>query len=402
MGMPAPPAVLVSINISQGGIPKRPVKSAQVIVSGLAGDGHDHAKHNTPTQAISLIDLEDLHDLAREGFPVGPGATGENLTVSGLNVDRLGPGDVLQFSGGTTLEITRVRQPCFVLDSIDPQLKLAIRGRCGVLAKVIRTGTLVPGETILLQQSGGAIGEHPERRTGERSRAMPTGVILAGGLSTRMGQAKHALRVGPLETMLEHVRNALQPLCRSIEVVGRAGDPTVQSTIVDRRESCGPLAGIEAALASARNPDGEYLVCPCDLPRITSVVLAQLLAGAGKSLVTVFECAEPTHAQRQHEWRNQSAQLPAGGEVNVVSNRDSEWDSDWHPLPCRIHADALPQIRAALDAGDRSVRLALARMQPQIVKLDPQYAHCLHNVNTPADYQALLAGSRQISDQVQS
>ena len=65
MMVSTPPSV-VSVNISAGGIPKRPVEVAAVTVDGLAGDAHDHDKHNGPHVAISLIDVEDCDDLAAE------------------------------------------------------------------------------------------------------------------------------------------------------------------------------------------------------------------------------------------------------------------------------------------------------------------------------------------------
>lgn len=141
------PTVL-SINTSPGGIPKRPHESIEVTPSGLAGDGHNHEKHNNPLFAVSLIDVEDLDDLRDEGFDVYPGATGENVTVRGLDVDDLDIGDRLRFSGGVEVELTKKRKPCYVLDAISPELKKTIVGRCGFLAKVITPGKLATGETI--------------------------------------------------------------------------------------------------------------------------------------------------------------------------------------------------------------------------------------------------------------
>lgn len=151
--MRSPQAFVVSINISPGGIPKHPIEIGLMLAEGLKDDAHDHEKHNTPLQAISIIDAEDLHDLKREGFDVFPGATGENITVRGLSVDELAAGDRLRLEGGVELELTKKRQPCFVLDSIDPRLKHAIVGRCGFLAKVLRTGTIRRGETIRVVES---------------------------------------------------------------------------------------------------------------------------------------------------------------------------------------------------------------------------------------------------------
>jgi MOSC domain-containing protein YiiM len=146
-------ATIVSVNISGGGIPKLPVAEADVTAAGLDGDAHDHEKHNTPVQAISLIDLEDLEDLRGEGFAVGPGATGENVTVRGLGVDALDLGDRLRLSGGVTLEVTKMRKPCYVLDAIDPELKKAIVGRCGAYARVLEGGRVRPGETIAVEKA---------------------------------------------------------------------------------------------------------------------------------------------------------------------------------------------------------------------------------------------------------
>ena len=145
---------VVSVNISPGGIPKRPIEVGEVTTDGIAGDGHDHEKHSTPLQAISLFDIEDLDDLAGEGFDVGPGALGENLTVRDLNVDALQPGDRLRLSGGVELEFTKIRKPCYVLDPISPQLQKVVMGRCGGYAKVIRTGEIRAGETIDVRHGG--------------------------------------------------------------------------------------------------------------------------------------------------------------------------------------------------------------------------------------------------------
>ena len=144
--MPSP--TVISVNTSAGGIPKTPINAGDLTTAGLRGDGHNHAKHCTPMSAVSILDVEDLDDLKREGFNVFPGAMGENLTVRDLRVDELAVGDRLIFAGGVEIEITKHRKPCYVLDAISPDLKRVIVGRCGVLAKVLREGTIRVGETI--------------------------------------------------------------------------------------------------------------------------------------------------------------------------------------------------------------------------------------------------------------
>lgn len=144
--------IVISVNISVGGIPKSPVERAIVTSAGLAGDRHNHEKHNTSLQAISILDEEDIDDLQREGFKVFPGATGENLTVRGLSIDGMQAGQRLRFEGGVEIELTKRRQPCYVLDAIDPELKRAIVGRCGFLARVMRGGEIRAGERIVARE----------------------------------------------------------------------------------------------------------------------------------------------------------------------------------------------------------------------------------------------------------
>lgn len=141
---------VIAVNISQGGIPKLPVDRARVTLARIEGDGRDHAKHDRPDRAVSLIDDELLAQLRAEGYPVTPGAMGENLTVRGLDVQSLPPGTRLRFSGGVEIALTEARKPCFVLDAIDPALKDAVVGRCGYLARVTVEGEIGPGETITI------------------------------------------------------------------------------------------------------------------------------------------------------------------------------------------------------------------------------------------------------------
>lgn len=139
---------VVSINISKGGIPKLPVASTRLTFAGLEGDGHNHAKHNTPLQAVCLQDLEKLDELGAAGYRLIPGQAGENLTVCGLHVNQLPLGAVLKFSSGVVLEISKVRKPCYVMDAIDPKLKDAALGRHGMYAKVLEEGPMSVGDEI--------------------------------------------------------------------------------------------------------------------------------------------------------------------------------------------------------------------------------------------------------------
>lgn len=152
---------VVAVCVSSGGIPKQPLPSCWVNVTGLHGDGHHHAKHVRADRAVSIFDLEILHELQSEGFDLRPGSAGENLTVAGLHVQDLQPGTLVRI-GSVVLRLEAPRKPCYVLDAIDERLKDAIVGRCGYMASVIEEGWVSAGMMI-------AVSRGP--RNGERSAA---------------------------------------------------------------------------------------------------------------------------------------------------------------------------------------------------------------------------------------
>ena len=154
--------MVLSINISKGGIPKLPVASIRVTSAGLAGDGHNHAKHNTPFQAVCIQDLEKLEELSQDGYILSPGQAGENLTVKNLNVNSLPAGTILEFSGGVILEISKVRKPCYVMDAIHPRLKEDAVGKHGMYAKVVKEGLLNINETIYVALPSTCLSDNKE------------------------------------------------------------------------------------------------------------------------------------------------------------------------------------------------------------------------------------------------
>ena len=139
---------VVAVCVSPGGIPKLPQAWCEVGPDGLVGDGHEHDKHVKPERAVSLLDLELIEGLRREGYPLGTGSTGENVVLRGFGVQSLAPGTRLRFSGGVVLELTAPRKPCFILDAIHPKLKEDIVGRCGYMARVVTGGTIRAGDEV--------------------------------------------------------------------------------------------------------------------------------------------------------------------------------------------------------------------------------------------------------------
>lgn len=145
------------ISISRGGIPKRELGEAIVTSAGIRGDSFAHWRiHGGLEQAILLVSLEVLESLKQEGYPVFPGALGENHTTTGIEMQRIRLGDRFHV-GGVELEITKPREPCRTLNKIKPGIQKDLYtlrvgapnwGRAGFYAKVLRPGTIIKGDII--------------------------------------------------------------------------------------------------------------------------------------------------------------------------------------------------------------------------------------------------------------
>lgn len=108
---------------------------------------------------------------------------------------------------------------------------------------------------------------------------MIIGLVLAGGLSSRMGQDKATLRIdGDGRTLLERTVAVLR--AAGAEPVAVSG--TREGGIPDRWPAAGPVGGIASALEGL--PDGEWLVVPVDMPRLGNEVLAPLLGEHTKTV----------------------------------------------------------------------------------------------------------------------
>jgi molybdenum cofactor guanylyltransferase len=111
-----------------------------------------------------------------------------------------------------------------------------------------------------------------------------SGVVLAGGLSRRMGIDKRLLLVEG-EPMLRRVAAAVAAVADELIVVVAPNRPLPPGILdgidvrvaIDRRTDAGPLAGIEAGLLAATA--GRVLVIAGDLPWLDAGLLRDLLDG---------------------------------------------------------------------------------------------------------------------------
>lgn len=140
---------VVAVCVGPGGIPKHAVEQAEVTIDGLVGDGHRYHKHGGRDRAVCLFSVEDYASLARDGVDAtAPGTYGENLTTEGLPYGALRPGDRLAVGTEVVLEVHDVREPCRTLKPVDARFPNLMVGRSGWLCRVVRPGTVRPGDRI--------------------------------------------------------------------------------------------------------------------------------------------------------------------------------------------------------------------------------------------------------------
>jgi molybdopterin-guanine dinucleotide biosynthesis protein A len=191
------------------------------------------------------------------------------------------------------------------------------------------------------------------------------GVILCGGLSTRMGTSKALLPFGP-ETMLQRVVRVLSSVVSPIVVVAAAGQslPDLPATVVitrDEQQGRGPLEGLRAGLKALPETVESAYVTSCDVPLLV-----------------------PDFARRMID-------LLTDCDIAVM-----EVDGFPHPLSAVYRRSTLPHVEALL-AQDRLRPVFLfdavrtRRVQPaEMLSVDPQLL-TLRNLNTRDDYLEALS-----------
>jgi len=106
--------------------------------------GFESCAHARPggKRQVLLVDNETL-----ELMEIRPGIIRENITTTGLNVNGLALGQQLRV-GGARMEVTAVCTPCDLMEKIRPGLRRELRGRRGMLCRILAGGTVRQGDPI--------------------------------------------------------------------------------------------------------------------------------------------------------------------------------------------------------------------------------------------------------------
>jgi len=84
-------------------------------------------------------------------FSVAPGRARENITTRGIALSTLPLGQRLR-AGEVLLEVTKPCEPCHQMEEIRQGLQEAIRGRRGLLCRVVESGRIRRGDCVELEE----------------------------------------------------------------------------------------------------------------------------------------------------------------------------------------------------------------------------------------------------------
>ena len=168
----APSGVVTAVSRDTGhNFTKPNVDSIELIAGlGVKGDAHlgETVQHlvrvrEDPTRPnmrqVHLIHGE-LHDeLKQQGFSLGPGDIGENITTRGVDLLSLPRGTRLHVGGDAVVELTGLRTPCKQIERFQPGLLAAVSQdangnvffKSGVMGIVLNGGVVKAGDAIRVE-----------------------------------------------------------------------------------------------------------------------------------------------------------------------------------------------------------------------------------------------------------
>lgn len=187
-----------------------------------------------------------------------------------------------------------------------------------------------------------------------------TGVILAGGRSSRMRQDKGLVVVDDLPLYV-HIANKLNLQVSSIIINSNQNQekyaaryPVIGDLIAD---FSGPLAGMLAGLMASKTE--WVLFVPCDVPDFPNDLVKRLWLGRGQSQV-----AYASDGNRAH------------------------------PTLCLLNRSLIPSLTSYLAEGERKVMLFFSMCAAEEVIFNQPEA--FSNLNTPEDVEHWRASRRDI------
>ncbi len=181
-----------------------------------------------------------------------------------------------------------------------------------------------------------------------------TGIILAGGKSSRMGSEKGFMSLNGVP-FISRIIEAVKPLVHTIIIVSDNSDYDIfeLKRVEDFTKNAGPIAGLYSGLFHSET---EYnLVLSCDIPLINTAVLEKLIEEIDKKTDIV-----------QFQSQNKTT-----------------------PLTALYRKRCMHRCMQLLLNGERRLMAVVDNLSTKTITVAPKLEQYLRNINTTAQLTAL-------------
>lgn len=181
-----------------------------------------------------------------------------------------------------------------------------------------------------------------------------TGIVLAGGKSSRMGSDKGLIKIDN-KTFVENVIAAMEPLVNEIIIV--SNNPEYDQfgfyRVEDDIKDSGPLAGLYSGL---KYSNSEFnLVLSCDIPIIKTEILEKLIEVDYKNF-----------------------------EVTQIESHNKTM-----PLIAIYQKQCMHKCLELLQQDERRLRVAVNQLKTKTIVMDSEYDPFVKNVNNKEDLKTI-------------
>ena len=121
------------------------------LITGYGIEGDRKGGH--PKRQINLMGKSTLDALATRGYKTAPGAMGEQMIVSGIEVDNLPVGTVIQLGQHARVEVTQQRAGCPKFDFTQNCSTQEAIGQMGVMVRVLSDGQVHLGDPVTIMNT---------------------------------------------------------------------------------------------------------------------------------------------------------------------------------------------------------------------------------------------------------
>lgn len=181
-----------------------------------------------------------------------------------------------------------------------------------------------------------------------------TGVVLAGGRSSRFGSNKALLSLNE-KTLLQKALNVLHPYCKEVLISGDYPEYGAFNNVMlpDEISELGPLGGIYTSLKYTSTPYVLFLAC--DMPLVNGKLLEKMLRDDSPEMIKVWY----------------------------------QIDGSIHLYPALFSIGMLPIVEQQIEKKEYAVRKLLFRVIPKMITVNFLEERAFFDVNETDDFRQL-------------